>query len=142
MALAFDGLEFKERGISGRQLLEKLDELRQAQRYLRESIAGALQNELTAIEGRILDSDVISERVIKLNVLITVGAVLTALVLAAFLARSISQPITQLTKMVNSMGKTSTKTLDTLAVSSNDEVGQLVRGFKQMTRRLQDAQET
>ena len=138
VALAFDSLEFKERGISGRQLLKKLDELRQAQRDLRESIAGALQHELTAIESHILDSDVTSGRVIRLNVLITIVALLLALLLAVLLARSISQPITHLTEMVNSLGKTSTNTLDALRVSSDDEVGQLVRAFKQMTQRLQE----
>ena len=138
VALAFDTLEFKERGIAGRQLLEKLDELRQAQRDLRESIAGALQHELMAIESHILDSDVTSGRVIKLNVLITMAALLLALLLAALFARSISQPLTHLTEMVNNLGKTSTKTLDTLRVSSNDEVGQLVRAFKQMTERLEE----
>ena len=138
VALAFDSLEFKERGISGRQLLKKLDELRQAQRDLRESIAGALQHELTAIESHTLDSDVTSGRVIRLNVLITIVALLLALLLAVLLARSISQPITHLTEMVNSLGKTSTNTLDALRVSSDDEVGQLVRAFKQMTQRLQE----
>ena len=138
VALAFDSLEFKERGISGRQLLEKRDELRQAQEDLRGSIAGALQHELTAIESHILDSEVTSERVIKLNVLIAVAALLVALLLGALLARSISQPITQLTEMVNSVGKTSTKTLGTLMVSSNDEVGQLCKAFEQMTERLKE----
>ena len=138
VALAFDSLKLKERGISGRQLLKKLDELRQAQRDLRETIAGALQHELTAIESNILDSEGTSERVIKLNVLITVGALLLALLLAALFARSISQPITELTEMVNSLGKTSTKTLGTLKASSNDEVGQLLRAFKQMTQRLEE----
>ena len=138
VALAFDSLKLKERGISGRQLLKKLDELRQAQRDLRETIAGALQHELTAIESNILDSEGTSERVIKLNVLITVGALLLALLLAALFARSISQPITELTEMVNSLGKTSTKTLGTLRASSNDEVGQLLRAFKQMTQRLEE----
>ena len=138
VAMAFDSLEFKERGKSGRQLLEKMDELRQAQKDLRGAIAGALQHELTTIEGHIIDSEVTSERVIKLNVLITAVALLLALLLGALLARSISRPITQLTEMVNSLGTTSTKTLGTLRVSSSDEVGQLLRAFKQMTERLKE----
>ena len=138
VALAFDSLEFKERGISGRQLLEKLNELGLAQRELRESIAGALQHELTAIESRLLDSEATSERVIKLNALIAAAGLLLALLLGTLLARSISQPITKLTEMVNRLGTSSTKTLDTLRVSSNDEVGQLLRAFKQMTRRLEE----
>ena len=138
VALAFDSLEFKERGISGRQLLEKLNELGLAQRELRESIAGALQHELTAIESRLLDSEATSERVINLNALIAAAGLLLALLLGTLLARSISQPITKLTEMVNRLGTSSTKTLDTLRVSSNDEVGQLLRAFKQMTRRLEE----
>ena len=138
VALAFDSLGFKERGISGREFLKKRDELTQAQKDLRESIAGALQNELTAIENHIRDSEVTSEGVIMLNVLITVAALLLALFLGAILARSISQPITQLTEMVNSLGRTSTRTLSSLSVSSNDEVGQLCRAFKQMTERLKE----
>ena len=138
VALAFDILEFKERGISGRQLLKETDEIRQAQKDLRESIAGALQHELTTNQSHILDSEVTSERVIKLNVLITVAALLLALLLGALLARSISQPITQLTEMVNSLGKSSTKTLGTLGVSSNDEVGHFRWAFEQMTERLKE----
>ena len=138
VALAFDSLGFKERGISGPQLLEKMDGLRQAQKDLRRTIADALQHQLTTIKGHIIDSEVTSERVIKLNVLITAVALLLALLLGALLARSISRPITQLTEIVNSLGKSSTKTLGTLEVSSNDEVGQLLRSSQQMTERLKE----
>ena len=138
VALAFDSLEFKERGVSGRQLLVKNDELRQAQKDLRAIIAGALQHELTAIEGHIRESDKTSEQVIRLNVLISVGALLLAVSMGALVARSIAGAITELTNMVNILGRSSAKTIGTLKVSSNDEVGQLRSAFNKMTQRLQE----
>ena len=133
---AFDTLELKEKGMSGPTLVEQKNALKEAQRNLRETIGTAISNELDDIRQRNDAADSTSETIIKVIVGVSGVTLIIVIAVGYWLSRSISNPIKSLTELVGKLGVGSAETVDTLKITSKDEIGQLSRAFQDMTTRL------
>ncbi len=137
--LGVEIMTLKKKGISGEEILEKTEELEEAEESFLGLIGRVIAHEKgeLAEDQKIVNQDFANSR--NAVFIVTGLALLLAVGLGLLIARSISGPVTKLRDVAIEIGKGDLS--KRAEVKSKDEIGQLATSFNQMTDEIQKRNE-